>query len=210
MGASELFNSCPRTRIRRCQAWRSSSRRARLRSLSTIKSWGRPSWRKEPRRKPQRPPPPGKPNSTVRTGSPSRQPPSPSSAAVKPISLSEGRAKRRSPARLTNFRVRELLKVKIATSISSMTVRRRAVASSAPSRCSRSVSLKAFTSSITSPRASSLRAPRARMEKSSSRIAARRLDRVCKEKTTRCRRDKAKPSQKMMIRIVSVQAVCEE
>src|SRR5882724_9727216 len=74
------------------------------------------------------------------------------------MSLSEGRARSRSPARLTSFRVRELLNVKIATSISSITVRSRAVASSAPRRCSRRVSLNAFTSSITSPRASSPRA----------------------------------------------------
>ena len=35
IGASELFNSCPSTRSNRCQARRSSSRRVRLRSVST-------------------------------------------------------------------------------------------------------------------------------------------------------------------------------
>ena len=35
IGASELLSSWPSTRIRRCQAWRSSSRSARLRSVST-------------------------------------------------------------------------------------------------------------------------------------------------------------------------------
>ncbi len=33
IGASELFNSCPSTRMIRCQAWRSSSRSARDRSV---------------------------------------------------------------------------------------------------------------------------------------------------------------------------------
>src|SRR2546429_604300 len=95
----------------------------------------------------------------------------------------------------------------MARSISSITVRRSAVASSAPKRCSRSVSLRALTSTMTSPMASSLRASRARMEKSSSRRAARRLERVCREKVTRCFTESAKPSQKMTIKKVSVQAV---
>ena len=98
----------------------------------------------------------------------------------------------------------------MARSISSITVRRSAVASSAPKRCSRSVSLRALTSTMTSPMASSLRASRARMEKSSSRRAARRLERVCREKVTRCFTESAKPSQKMTIKKVSVQAVPEE
>ena len=40
MGASELFISWPSTRIRRCQAWRSSSRSARLTSDSTRRRLG--------------------------------------------------------------------------------------------------------------------------------------------------------------------------
>ena len=51
-----------------------------------------------------------------------------------------------------------------ATSISSMTRRSSAVASSAWSRCERSVSLSVFTSSSASPSPSSVLAPRARIE----------------------------------------------
>ena len=75
-----------------------------------------------------------------------------------------------------------------------MTVRSRAVASRAPSRCSRSVCPSSLTSSITSPRASPLAARRPRMEKSPSRTAARIFERVCRGRTTRCRRLKATPS----------------
>src|ERR1700726_3783138 len=106
---------------------------------------------------PQRPEPPGKVSSMVRTGSPSREPPRPSSAAVKPSKRSGGRARRRSPARLTRRNLFSLSKVKMATSISSMTVRRSAPASRAPRRCSRSVSLRELTSIMTSPMASSRR-----------------------------------------------------
>src|SRR5437588_523109 len=42
IGVSELLSSCPSTRTRRCQAWSSSSRRARLTSESTSNWWGRP------------------------------------------------------------------------------------------------------------------------------------------------------------------------
>ena len=54
IGARELLSSCPRTRMRRCQALRSSSRRARLTSERTIRVWGTPFWRKELRRTCQR------------------------------------------------------------------------------------------------------------------------------------------------------------
>ena len=47
MGARELFNSWPSTRISFCQALRSSSRRARLTSDSTINVWGTPFCRNE-------------------------------------------------------------------------------------------------------------------------------------------------------------------
>src|ERR1044071_8570897 len=59
-----------------------------------------------------------------------------------------------------------------------MTVRNRARASSPPRRCSRSISLSALTSNITSPRGSSRRAPRARTEKDSSRRAEGRVETV--------------------------------
>jgi hypothetical protein len=60
---------------------------------------------------------------------------------------------------------------KTATSISDMTRESSAVASSAPRRCSRQrYRSSAFTSSRTSPSGSSRAAPRARIEKSSSRM----------------------------------------
>src|ERR1039458_8234319 len=42
IGASELLSSCPSTRIRRCHALRSSSRRARLTSDKTTRVCGTP------------------------------------------------------------------------------------------------------------------------------------------------------------------------
>ena len=60
IGASELFISWPITRTSRCQALRSSSRSVRLRSVRTSSSCGRPRSRKELRRTPHRPEPPGK------------------------------------------------------------------------------------------------------------------------------------------------------
>ena len=50
MGASELLISWPSTRTSRCQAWRSSSRSARRRSVSTTSSCGSPPRRKALRR----------------------------------------------------------------------------------------------------------------------------------------------------------------
>ena len=92
-----------------------------------------------------------------------------------------------SPKRFVSCRRRCASNAKTATSISAMTFRRSAVASSAPSRCWRSVSVSALTSIRTSPSASSGRAPRARIEKSPSRIAARRFETVWSGRTTRSR-----------------------
>ena len=55
IGVSELLSSWPSTRIRRCQACRSSSRSARLRSESTSRSTGRPPCRTVPWRTSKRP-----------------------------------------------------------------------------------------------------------------------------------------------------------
>ena len=43
-----MFSSWPSTRMRRCQACRSSSRSARLTLASTSRRWGRPPWRNSP------------------------------------------------------------------------------------------------------------------------------------------------------------------
>ena len=72
------------------------------------------------------------------------------------------------------------------------------------SRCSRSVSPSAFTSRITSPSASSMLAPRARMEKSPSRKAASKLESVCSGNTTRLCAAKAKLSHAEDHQTVSV------
>ena len=68
------------------------------------------------------------------------------------------------PPRFTSRSRRSPSKAKTATSISSITRRSSAVASSSRSRWPRSVSLSAFTSSSARPSASSAPAPRARME----------------------------------------------
>ena len=180
MGASELFISWPRTRMRRCQACRSSSRRARLTSDSTSSRWGSPPWRKRPPRASKRPTPPGRVMSRTRGSSAVTASSRPSSAAVRPRSCSSGRPSRRSPARLARRRRCSPSRAKTATSISSMTWRRRAVASRAPRRWERRVSARAFTSSMACPRASSGRGLRARKLKSSSRKAASRFDSVCR------------------------------
>jgi hypothetical protein len=72
----------------------------------------------------------------------------------------------------------------MATSISSITVRSRAVASRAPSRWAWSTA-EEIDLGMTSPSGSSRRAPRARMEKSPSRRAESRLAMVCSGRTTR-------------------------
>src|SRR5437016_193962 len=159
---------------------------------------------------PQRPIPPGKLICSVRVGWPCRQSARPSSAAVRPSNRSIGCANNRSPARLTRRNRCASSKANTARLISSITVRNSAVASRAPSRCSRNVSLNAFTSNITSPNGSSRRTPRARTEKSSSRKADSRFDTVCRGRTTRSRIARAKPHQQPRIRTVSVHCVLSE
>ncbi len=164
MGASELFSSWPRTRKRRCHASRSSSRRARLRSDITSRRCGTPLSRNRERRTSQRPEPPGREISAVSAGSPSRRAPRPSSDASRPRSCSACRPRRRSPDRLTTCSFPPLSNAKMAESISAITARTSAAASSAPSRCSRKASVRRFSSVDTSPIASSPREPRRRME----------------------------------------------
>ena len=134
MGASELFISWPSTRTRRCHARRSSSRSVRLRSVSTSKSCGKPCSRKVLRLTPHRPDPPGKASVSGSSSSAPKQAASPSSLAFLPSNLSMGWPSKVSPARFTRRRHRSGSKVKIATSISPMMVRKRAVASKAPRR----------------------------------------------------------------------------
>src|SRR6266545_1714825 len=211
IGASELLSSWPRTRIRRCQACRSSSRRARLTLARTSRRWGSPPWRKVLPRASKRPVPPGRARSST-PGSPaapagSAAPsgsPRPSSSALRPSSCSAGRSSSRSPARFTRRRRRSSSKANTATSISSMTLRRRAVASRAPRRCWRRVSASAFTSCIAWESASSPFEPRARNEKSSSRNAATRFERVCRGRMTFSCTEKAKASQTPITRSPSV------
>ena len=69
-------------------------------------------------------------------------------------------------------------------SISAITDRSSAVASCAPSRCTRSVSASVLISIITWPSASSAAPLRARIEKSPSRRAASRLATVCSGRTS--------------------------
>ncbi len=75
----------------------------------------------------------------------------PSEVASRASSRSAGCASSRSPARFTSRSDCCGSKAKTATSISSITLRSSAVASSAPSRWSRSVAAIAFTCCITSP-----------------------------------------------------------
>ena len=65
---------------------------------------------------------------------------------------SDGRPSSRSPARFTSRRRLSPSKAKMATSISSITLRSSVVASSAPRRWARSVAPMAFTCAITSPK----------------------------------------------------------
>ena len=185
MGASELLISCPSTRMMRCHARRSSSRSALLRSDNTTSWCGWPFWRKVVRRNCHWPAPPGNIVSTVRTASPPRHSSRPSSAPVRPSKRSLGCASSRSPARLSSRNRCVPSKVKIATSISSITVRRSDVASRVLSRCERSVAASMLTSSSARPSALLSRAPRARVEKSPSRSAASMFEIVCSGRTTR-------------------------
>ena len=127
-----------------------------------------------------------------------------SSSAVRPRSCSAGRPRSRSPARLARRSRCSPSKAKTATSISSMTFCRRAVASRAPSRWERRVSARAFTSTMACPSASSTRGARARKLKSSSRNAASRFERVCRGRTTAFWTAKAKPSHSRTTSRVSV------
>src|SRR5437867_298051 len=211
IGARELLSSWPRTRMRRCQACRSSSRRARLTLARTSRRWGSPPCRKVLPRDSKRPAPPGSARSST-PGSPAASAgsaapsgsPRPSSSALRPRSCSAGRSSSRSPARFTRRRRRSSSNANTATSISSMTLRRRAVASRAPRRCWRRVSASAFTSSMAWESASSPLVPRARKEKSSSRNAASRFERVCRGRMTFSCTEKAKASQNPITRSPSV------
>src|SRR6185369_8407638 len=185
MGVSELFSSWPRTRISRCQACRSSSRRARLTSERTRRSSGRPPCRTVPWRASNRPETPGNGRSTTRGPVPPSRRTSarPSSSALKPIMRSDGIPSRRSPARLVRRSFRSASKASTATSISASTLRRRAVASRASSRSSRSTAASAFSSTKARFIGSWLPSVRARNEKSPSRSAPVRLPRVCSGRT---------------------------
>ena len=155
IGVSELFSSWPSTRTSRCQACSSSSRNGRVRSLITSNWCGSPPSRNIVRDTPQRPLPPGNARCTVRFSSPVRNCARSSDSASAFSSRSEGRLSSRSPARFTSCKRWALSKANTETSISSITLRSRVVASSAPRRWARSVAPMAFTCSITSPSASS-------------------------------------------------------
>ncbi len=104
IGPSELPSSWPMTRIRRCQAWRSSSRSGRLTSDSTSRSWRWPPRRNVVRRTSQRPTPPrhGEIDDRAAPRRTSRSRPAP--PAVRPSSCSAARPSSRSPVRLTRRR----------------------------------------------------------------------------------------------------------
>ena len=195
IGASELLISWPMTRIRRCHAWRSSSRSGRLTSASTSSWCGRPPCRNVVRRTSQRPGRRGTRRPRCAASAPSRQPRESELArrcgrAAVPPAARAGARRRGSPAERC-----APSKAKTATSISAITVRSSAVASSAPSRWSCSVTASTLTSSITAPSGSSPLAPRARIEKSLSRSAASRFDSVCSGSTTRWRTLNEQPVQ---------------
>ena len=102
IGASELFSSCPSTRISRCQASRSCCRNGTLTSLNTTSVCGSPPCRNEPRRTCHWPVPPGKAMFRTRGALPSRHAARLMSSAVRHISCSTGRPSSRSPARFTS------------------------------------------------------------------------------------------------------------
>src|SRR4051812_19485139 len=80
----------------------------------------------------------------------------------------------------------------------------------APSLCSRNVSANVFTSVTSSPNASSRPGPRARVEKSPSRIPPKRLANVCSGNRTLCRTAKPNPSHQRTKKAVSTILVCSE
>ena len=166
IGASELLISWLSTRTSRCHAWRSSSRSVRAQvgehqqlvrqpALAELAAPHLPAaaaagQRQLEQRAASRPRAPRPARARRRRGRAAR---------------SAGRPSSRSPARFTSRSRRSASNANTATSISSITRRSSAVASSAPSRCSRSVSPSALTSQNASPSGSSLRrAPRADRE----------------------------------------------
>ena len=179
IGASELLISWPSTRTSRCQAWRSSSRSARLRSESTSSWCGRPPWRK--RAAPHLPAAGAAREAsrrTMRGGSPVE------SAAEPQLVGARARAAAR-PGCAQQPLARAVHQPQACASRRTRTPRRRSppspraaarVASSAPSRCSRSVSRERVDLEQRQRRARRrARAPRARIEKSPSRSAAEQV-----------------------------------
>ena len=181
IGASELLSSWPMTRIRRCQASRSCSRSGWLRSgARATRAACRPA-------------------RTCGAGSPigRRRRESARSLARRRLQRSRrGRAPRRAGRGVGRVAAEQAFAVAVDQRQPLLRVEGEdrdvdlrhhrassAVASCAPSRCARSVSASAFTSSITCPRASSATPPRARIEKSSSRSAASRFETVCSGRT---------------------------
>ena len=190
MGASELLISCPSTRTRRCQARRSSSLSARLRSVSTRSWWGSPPILNVLRRTSNRPLAPGRLNSITRGDSPARASSSRSRPASSPpdsSSCDRGMPSNFSAARFARAARPCASKASTATSISSITRRRSAPASSEPTRWACRVSASWLISSSSSPSGSPGRASRPRTEKSSSRSAAIRFAAVCRGRKTRSR-----------------------
>jgi len=212
MGARELLSSWPSTRTRRCQAWSSSLRRAWLRSETTTRVCGSPPSRKVVRRMPQRLEAcPGRPVVSRREGSPSSSSPRRRSVAVLPRRRSAGCSSRRCAARLARRSVLLPSKAKMATSISAMTVLRSAVASMALRRCSRRMVPSWLISAWSVSSGSSLSSRAwARIEKSPSRTAERRLVAVCSGRMTRQRTALAKPNQKPKISSERVQRTRSE
>src|SRR5258707_1110719 len=184
IGASELFSSCPSTRMSRCQAWRSSSRNARLRS-ETISNWcGTPFSRNEVWLMAQRPCLPGKAICTVCGPGDWRNSCNPISSAVSPSMRGAIRPISCSPARFTIRKRCCWSKLKTATSISIITFFSSAVASRALIFCCCSLLARALISRIRSASESSRLPPRRRKEKSSSRMAATILESVCSGRIT--------------------------
>ena len=129
IGARELLNSCPSTRIRRCHVRRSSSRNARLTSERTTRVWGTPLCRKELRRSSHRACESFKLSSTRLSLSAARHGCRPSSVAFLPSKRVFVCRSSRSPAGFTSRSLDAGSKVNRGASISSTTRCKRAVAS---------------------------------------------------------------------------------
>ena len=150
IGASELFSSWPSTRISRCQACallvaqRLADVGQHQRDGGAVRAAGTacaapPSVRCAP----------GKRDRARCAATPDRSQSSEVELlGVRSSSRSAGVPSSRSPARLTSCSRWRSSKVKTATSISAITLRSSAVASSASRRCPRSISASAFTSSV--------------------------------------------------------------